>query len=97
MSISINVTGLKEHLTYLKLESEEVDRLLQILNIWQCQDVLHDPHYFLNLRNSLKKQKDMIDRRQQVMEALINEFTQCIYSIERELQEADDALKSLYF
>lgn len=97
MSISINISQLRVHLFHIHQEQDEVSRLLRILDEWECADSGNNRHFFFTLRCRLEKQRDMINSRLEVLETMIDEFSMCIYTIERELQEANLVLDQLDF
>ena len=95
MEISINVSKLNQHLTYLQEELSEVHILLQILDRWELMEADQNSAFFSCQRNQLQKHRNMIHQRISITEALIEEFTKCIHTIDGMLQHSNNVLCSL--
>lgn len=95
MEISINVSGLKRDLSRLQEELSEINALLQLLDSWELAESDKSSHFFSNQYNELQKQRDMICQRISIIEVLIEEFTKCIYTMDRALQHSNNFLHSL--
>ncbi len=95
MRVSINVSRLAEHSSYLHQEQEEIVRLLDILDQWERSDESGDVRFFHRQKELLMKQRRMVGERLKVLETLEEEFHRCIDRLDRDLERANAALDRL--
>ena len=92
MKISINVSELRHHLSHLKEEELEAKKLFRLLDNWELAEPDRTSCFFINLREGLQKQREMICQRIDMLEVFIEEFTVCIHTMEKALLDSNNCL-----